>query len=150
VTGANQSLPAATCNDFTGIADDDVWFSFEATTATVQISAAGSEGYDAVLEVFEGDCNGLTSLGCVDGTLDGGEEAAQVTELTVGNTYYVRVYDWYAPVTSTVVGVQVEPAIRLIPPSHSSFATVGSLQAVPVIVMVYGPGVPAASSTTGM
>ncbi|MBL7953189.1 MAG: T9SS type A sorting domain-containing protein [Flavobacteriales bacterium] len=95
VTGASESLPAATCNDFTGTADDDVWFSFEATTTVAQITAQGSAAYDAVVEVFEGDCNGLTSLGCIDGGLDGEAEGVQVTELTVGDTYYVRVYDWY-------------------------------------------------------
>jgi hypothetical protein len=104
VLGATESLPAAECSGFTGTADEDVWFSFVATTTTVQIRVQGSEGFDAVLEVFEGDCGVLSSLGCLDGTLDGGLEAAQVTDLVLGNTYYVRVYDWYVglPVTTEV------------------------------------------------
>lgn len=95
VTGATGSLAAATCNDFTGTSDEDVWFSFEATSTSVRVTAQGSEAYDAVLEIFEGDCNGLVSLGCADGSLDGGEESAQVSELEIGLTYYVRVYDYY-------------------------------------------------------
>lgn len=101
VTGASQSIPAATCNDFTGTADDDVWFSFEATATSMRVSAEGSNGYDPVLELFEGDCNGLQSIGCADLSLDAGTETLQVTELTVGSTYYARVYDWYVGLPTT-------------------------------------------------
>jgi hypothetical protein len=101
VTGATQSMPAATCNGFTGTADEDVWFSFEATSTTAQISVQASEGFDAVLEVFEGSCAELESLGCADETLDGGVETTQVTDLVVGNTYYARVYDWYVGLPPT-------------------------------------------------
>lgn len=95
MTGASQSLPAATCSGFEGTADDDVWFRFEATGSAVRISAQGDVGYDAVLEIFEGTCSGLVSLGCVDNSLDGEVEVAQVTDLEDGSTYYLRVYDWY-------------------------------------------------------
>lgn len=109
---ATESLPAAQCSGFTGNANDDVWFSFVATSADVTVGATGDDdgdgnnqtGYDAVVEAF--DACGGTSLGCVDGTLSGEPEGLELTGLTVGNTYYVRVYNYYtsipAPNSATV------------------------------------------------
>ncbi len=110
VLGATESLPAAECSGFIGTADEDVWFSFVASTVSQQIQVQGSEGFDAVVELFEGTCGTLVSLGCVDGSLDGELEAALATDLTVGNTYFVRVYDWYVglPNTTTVEVCVVE------------------------------------------
>lgn len=98
---ATESLPAAQCSGFTGNANDDVWFSFVATAADVTVGATGTDdgdgnnqtGYDAVVEAFDG-CGG-TSLGCIDGTLSAEPEGLELTGLTVGNTYYVRVYNYY-------------------------------------------------------
>lgn len=72
--------------------DDDVWYSFVATNASQTITVSGSAGYDAVVELFSGTCSGLTSLQCVNATGAGGYENLTETGLTVGNTYYFRVY----------------------------------------------------------
>ncbi|MEO8587965.1 MAG: T9SS type A sorting domain-containing protein [Flavobacteriales bacterium] len=102
--GGTESLPAITCNTFTGDAGDDVWFSFVATATDIAIGAQGADdgdgnpntGYDAVIELFSGACGAGTSLGCADATLGNEPEEIAATGLTVGATYYVRVYDWYA------------------------------------------------------
>jgi hypothetical protein len=100
-TGATQSLPAATCNNFTGNANDDIWFSFVASETSMTIGAIGAAdpnpappntGYDPVVEAF--DACGGTSLGCVDATIAGEAESLELTGLTVGNTYYFRVYHY--------------------------------------------------------
>jgi hypothetical protein len=99
--GATESLPAITCNGFLGDANDDVWFSFVATATdmTIAVDGDGSDlnvSYDAVVELLEGTCAGPVSLACADATLGGELEVIEATGLTVGNTYYVRVYHWYA------------------------------------------------------
>ncbi|MCS6934999.1 MAG: PKD domain-containing protein [Chitinophagales bacterium] len=111
VTGATQSLPANTCSGFTGNANDDVWFSFVATDPTMYITVAGYGGYDAVVEGREGpSCNG-TFLGCVDATFSNGVENAVLTGATVGQTYFIRVYDYgsLAPAQTAGFTITVAP-----------------------------------------
>lgn len=93
VSGATGSLPASGC---TGTSDDDVWYSFVATNTQQIIQVTGSASMDGVIELLSGACGALTSVQCRDATLIGGTEILNYTGLTVGNTYYVRVYDWYA------------------------------------------------------
>lgn len=109
-----ESLPAILCNGFTGNASDDIWFSFVATATGMTVGAQGTDdgdgnpntGYDAVTEVF--DACGGTSLGCADATLGNEAEAIELTGLTIGNTYYMRVYHYAAAAaTPQSVGVCV-------------------------------------------
>lgn len=88
--GATQSL--AGCS---GTADDDVWYSFTATSTSHTVSVTPSTLYDAVFEIFSGNCAGLTSLICVDGTTGVNTEESTISGLTVGATYFVRVYSYY-------------------------------------------------------
>jgi len=84
---ATQSL--AGCS---GSADDDVWFSFVATNNFHTISATGTGSpalANPVIEVFSA-CGG-TSLACSN-TTTGTTESFTLYELTVGATYYYRVY----------------------------------------------------------
>ena len=79
---ATQSLP-----DCIGSADDDVWYSFEATNATHHIIIFNTGGnLDIVTEVF--DACGGTSLTCQDDP----DSPIILTGLTVSNTYYFRLY----------------------------------------------------------
>lgn len=94
VDGATESLPGCA-----GTADDDVWFSFVADATTATVDVTGAADFDAVFEVF--DACGGTSLACIDATLDGETETTDLTGLTPGNTYYVRVYHWYAAASTT-------------------------------------------------
>ncbi|RAR47546.1 choice-of-anchor L domain-containing protein [Flavobacterium lacus] len=77
----------------TGVADDDVWYSFVATSTSHTVTVTPGTLNDAVLQVFSGTCGGLTSLICRDANFSSAE-IARVNYLTVGNTYYVRVYSY--------------------------------------------------------
>src|SRR5690554_522041 len=68
--GATESISGCVGN-----ADDDVWYTFVATSNAHQIRVGSSIGYDAVLQVFSGSCSSLVSLGCVD---NGGSGQAEV------------------------------------------------------------------------
>jgi hypothetical protein len=97
VLAATQSQAA--CGD--GNANDDVWYKFTATSNGANVTVDGSTSFDAVFEVFSGTCAGLTSLGCVDATLLDGIETTTLNSLTIGQTYYIRVFDWYSSVPGT-------------------------------------------------
>ena len=79
-----------------GNADDDVWYKFVATGTSHSLTVTGSATYDAVLQVFSGTCAALVSSGCVDNTFNGQAESTVASGLTIGNTYYVRVYHYGA------------------------------------------------------
>jgi hypothetical protein len=111
-----------------GNSADDVWFSFVANATDMDVNVTGAASFDAVVEVFSGNCGTLTSIACEDNTLDGETEAVILTGLVVGQTYFVRVYDFFAAASTTptfnicVRGVGVVP-----PPSNDDcdmFATI--------------------------
>jgi predicted pyridoxine 5'-phosphate oxidase superfamily flavin-nucleotide-binding protein len=91
--GATQSLPAITCNADTGTADDDVWFKFTAVATGHIVTVIGGEGFDPIIDVRSGACNGST-IGCADATIHEGTETVVLSGLTIGNTYYIRVYSY--------------------------------------------------------
>ncbi len=86
VSNATQSL--AGCS---GTADNDVWYQFTATKTTHKIQVVGSTDFDAVFELFEGNCGTLSSLDCVDNSFAGDEENLEYTNFTIGQTYFIRV-----------------------------------------------------------
>lgn len=88
---SSTSIPACV-----GTPDDDGWYKFVATASSHYITVTGSATYDAVVQAFSGTCGALTSLQCVDNSLIGGSESLNLTGLTVGNTYFIRIYDYYA------------------------------------------------------
>ncbi len=74
-----------------GTADDDVWFTFVATSTAHTISLDNITGSttDLYHVLYEGaNCAALTQLNCSD------PNTSDATGLTAGNTYYVRVYSW--------------------------------------------------------
>ena len=74
-----------------GTADDDVWFSFVATSTdhNFEIQNIAGSTTDLVHEVFSGTCPGsLTSIHCSD------PNTSSFTGFTIGNVYYVRVYSF--------------------------------------------------------
>ena len=97
--GATQSIPAIACDGYTGTADDDVWYKFVATTSSPTIIVEG-DAIDVVVELLSGSCNG-TNIDCADATTTGGVETINATSLTVGATYYIRIYSY----SSTVAGL---------------------------------------------
>lgn len=86
-----------------GTANDDVWYKFVATSTTQNISLSASSSFDPVVQVFSGACGSLTSVWCDDATYTygGSSECRSASGLTIGNTYYVRVYDYYSGYPST-------------------------------------------------
>lgn len=96
---ANTNIAALPCNGFTGDALDDVWYSFVAGSTDVNITA--NVDFDAVLTLFSGDCNNLTQVECADDTISGPTvEEINASGLTVGETYYFRVYSYGASATN--------------------------------------------------
>ena len=119
VFGATDSTQdAAACG---GTEDDDVWFSFTATSTTHRISilnAAGSTT-DMYHSLWTGaDCN---SLALVTGSCSDAD-VSNPTGLSIGETYYVRVYTWTDTAGQTTtfnVCVGTPPP----PPTNDNFAT---------------------------
>ncbi len=99
-TTLNATQTIAGC---TGVANDDVWYSFVASQASIQIQVTGSTGFNPVVQVFSGMCGSGPSLGCINATGNGGVELVNLSSLVVGSTYWFRVYhfDATAPATPT-------------------------------------------------
>lgn len=99
VPGANQqtgTLSGATftAGTTTGSActtnnSQDVWYRFVArtTNSTITVNGLGSSwGTSLRLQLLSGTCGSFTEVGCANNA------AITATNLTVGNTYYIRVY----------------------------------------------------------
>jgi gliding motility-associated-like protein len=88
-TSATLSVgaPAPTCTA-TGTEDDDVWFSFVATNTSHRISLLNIVGTSTALAsvIYSGSCTALTQINCSTTNL------YNVGGLTIGNTYYIRIY----------------------------------------------------------
>lgn len=98
LNGATQSMPENDCETYDGYAID-VWYSFVATAPTASVLVTGDMAFDAIIEAFAGSCGNLVSIDCVDDTYPRTATPINVTEtlnlsnLTVGETYYIRVYE---------------------------------------------------------
>jgi PQQ-dependent dehydrogenase (s-GDH family) len=83
---ASPSIPVDCA---TGTPDDDVWYSFTATsgTAYVSLSAIGANltAAGAMIQVFSGSCGTLKTIAC-------GTTNVSLSSLVVGDPYYIRVY----------------------------------------------------------
>ncbi|OYU93924.1 MAG: hypothetical protein CFE21_18470 [Bacteroidetes bacterium B1(2017)] len=86
-----NALPGDYAN-CSGEVDDDVWYSFVATQAKHTISVTPGTLQDAVFQVYEGACESLNDLVCVNNTSGQDTEMGKVADLVVGNTYFVRVF----------------------------------------------------------
>ena len=95
VTAGDLSGATASTLDDTdcfGTADDDVWFSFVATETrhSVSLNDIAGSTTDLYHSLWSGDCSGLSFVpdSCSD------DEASTQSGLTVGETYYIRVYSY--------------------------------------------------------
>lgn len=91
---ASQSLPAMTCNGFTGDASDDVWYRFSATATGMTIGGVPVGDMDIAMQLFSGTCGSLTPIACGDVGGSGVADDLVASGLTIGTTYYLRVYDF--------------------------------------------------------
>jgi hypothetical protein len=87
VTPTNTSGTGCSANN--GTPDDDVWFSFVATAATIQLDATWVSGENSLrLQVFSGSCgSSMASILCTSNT-----SGILLQNLTVNSTYYLRMY----------------------------------------------------------
>ena len=81
-----------------GTADDDVWYKFTAINTSHLIIVTPETMNNVVFQVFSGTCSGLSNLFCQNGTVGSDSESYKLTNLTIGNTYYIRVYSYYASI----------------------------------------------------
>ena len=75
-----------------GNTSDDVWFSFTALTASVNLTV--ETAFDSSITLYSGDCSGLTEVACADNTGINSVEQISATGLTVNDVYYFRVYQY--------------------------------------------------------
>lgn len=109
-----------------GTANNDVWFKFVASSANFHnISVVGSSGFDAVIDLREGpSCNGI-NIECADNNGSGGTELISISTLTPGQTYYVRVYDYFSSVPTTTDFTICITAPTTCTPGYTSGTSVG-------------------------
>jgi len=99
------TLVGATASNVTdngaGTPNNDVWFTFVATHPTHKFSMLNRVGNDTDLvhEIMVGTCDGLQSINISD------PESSTVNNLTVGTTYYIRVFSYYATPANTTFDV---------------------------------------------
>jgi hypothetical protein len=151
--GATQSITAISCGGFTGNANDDVWYKFTATGTTHIVTVAGATGFDPVVDIRSGACNG-TNLNCADSTAAAGIETFNLSGLTAGTVYFIRIYGYGGAGTegnfTVCVTTPVPPAndncsapIPLTPASSCSATagtTVGATQTLAAITCNAGTG----------
>jgi len=125
-TTTTGSTLGATDNNETGDCtigtEEAVWYSFVAVASTHVITVDGAVGIDPVLGVISACGSATTPTGgaCIDATGDGGIETRTLTGLTIGNTYYIQVYDYYGVNTNNAFTICV---------THTSPPTITSLGA---------------------
>ncbi|MBL4592525.1 MAG: gliding motility-associated C-terminal domain-containing protein [Flavobacteriales bacterium] len=115
-TSANttQSLPSCSAG---GNADDDVWYSFVANSSSTTITVDPSTGYDAVIELYSGNCGLLSSIQCEDVNGLNGNEVLVNTGLINGNTYFFRVFHYGIGSGSSTFNICV---FGLAPPTNNT------------------------------
>lgn len=118
VAGATASTGApAIC---AGTADDDVWFSFVATTASVSLALNNVTGStsDLVHQVVSGVCGTQVQVSCSD------PNTSTASGLTIGQTYYIRVFTWTATTGQTSA---FNVCVSEIPPPPANDACAGAI-----------------------
>ncbi|HPI12558.1 MAG TPA: GEVED domain-containing protein, partial [Catalimonadaceae bacterium] len=90
--GASQSNAPTSCGGRTSSVANDVWYLFTVTSPTMEISIRPKGGIDPVIQVFNGGCITNTPRACKDDSTAGRGETLILTNMTVGNSHYFRVY----------------------------------------------------------
>ena len=73
----------------------DVWYSFEATAANMEVfvfSSIFSSMSGPAIAIYSGNCpNGLTELACAANLQGGGFQKLNASNLSIGQTYFIRI-----------------------------------------------------------
>ncbi len=117
--------PTGSCTSNSGSPDDDVWFSFVAPATSLLLQATYVSGLtDIYMQVFSSACgSSMTSILCTDTDAGG-----TITGLTVGNTYYIRLYT-YATTGFTVQTLCLKTPPP--PPANDNCATATAFPTIP-------------------
>jgi len=91
---ATASMNIPVCAATGSTPDDDVWYFFTAISSTETITVQSGAGFNAVLQLFTGDCSTMNPLTCLNNTSTGGSESVTFANLMVGEKYYLRVYHY--------------------------------------------------------
>jgi hypothetical protein len=76
-----------------------VFYEFVAPcNGAIKARVQGGANLDAVVELLDGS---LSPLDAADATLGGGLEIVYSDGIVAGNTYYIRLYDWYTGITGS-------------------------------------------------
>jgi len=97
INDATKNWPKASCDQYAGSGNlKDVFYQFVAASSSQTIMVNPIADLDAILSLYEGaDCNNLTEIGCSDnGGGYGQPEVLNVTNLNIGQTYWIRIYDY--------------------------------------------------------
>ncbi|MFN8143190.1 MAG: hypothetical protein U0073_02120 [Bacteroidia bacterium] len=90
--GASASSGIPSCSVAGTNPDDDVWYKFLATNKDITITVQSGSLFNAVVQLFSGTCGNLSPISCQNSTNTGQAEVINATGLTIGQTYYLRVY----------------------------------------------------------
>ena len=106
----NSTGTAGVPGDCGAVGSPEVWYKFVAQSVfpTITISGVGAQFTSAGprIQILSGTCGSMTSLACVSGTsLD--THVTPGTPLTVGATYYVRIYTNTAGMSGTAWGFSI-------------------------------------------
>ncbi len=93
---ATQSMSSSV-----GFANDDVWYKFTAASTSHNILVKAIGEFNPVVEIFNGNCSSLSSMLVINDKGNGQSESLTASGLTIGQTYYVRVYDFANGVSSS-------------------------------------------------
>ena len=102
---ATESMESDPCY---GNPDDDVWYTFVATSDTHMVSlsnivALDGNSTDMYFQVLSGTCASMESVYCSDAN------TSVIDELTPGETYYIRVYSYYDSHNTFAICVGTNP-----------------------------------------
>ena len=100
-------------DDVTGTPNNDVWYTFVATNTThiiklINVTAIIGSSTDMGMGLYDGT-NGCTNLSLVQ---DSDPNTMMASGLTVGTTYYLRVYGW----SSSTTGQEFDVCVGTPPP----------------------------------
>ncbi len=95
--GAMPTSPSSGLNTCVLLPDvaNDVWFKFVATQTSETVKVQSGSNFDAIFEVLSNVTCGssYTQIHCSNTTGNGGLETATLNGLTIGYTYWIRVYN---------------------------------------------------------
>jgi subtilisin-like proprotein convertase family protein len=81
---------------YLGVMTNDVWFAYEACgNGSMTVSTCDLVDFDTDIVVYEGTCGSMTQISCNgDGDGCGGYSSILTTDVTEGNSYFIRVGGW--------------------------------------------------------